>query len=247
MWKFCDFFQHNQLRLRSIVYTGTEPDIAWIVQGLRHISGIRKWPSYQQAQILVKFIEEKKIRIREAANIFGIKPKDATRQVKAWYGFLQAKNDEDYGLDLKPEHFVFFDEVIFVKLVIQNWLKWNDDTNRFENTPNLTVLLSWIIKDPEKAEARISTSQQLRDVVAPAMSNHPELFKRWENDETMSIEKLNYERGKLSASSVAEWLDKVEDFNLEMKKIPAIVIEENKEKFKACKKQTRKSKMRSLL
>ena len=48
---------------------------------------------------------------------------------------------------------------------------------------------------------------QLRDTLAEVISDHPELLRRWENDENMTIEKLNFELGKHSTTEVSEWLE----------------------------------------
>jgi len=226
-------------KFHVIVYTGNEKDIAWIIQGLRHISGIRNWPSYQQAEVLVKFAHEKKIRVREAANIVGIKPPNASKLVRAWYGYQQAKNDEDYGQYVKPDNFSYFAEVIFGKPVLQEWLKWDEKENRFCDLANLKKLLSWMFPEEGK-DPRLTSAMQLRDTLAPIMSQHPELFKKWENDESMTIEKLNFELGKHSATEVREWLEKIDDFNDDMKELPIMKIEAKKADFKEKFKETLK-------
>lgn len=215
-----------------IVYTGNEKDIAWIIQGLRHISGIRNWPSYQQAEVLVKLAHEKKIRVREAANIVGIKPPNAARLVRAWHGYQEAKNDEDFGQYVRPDNFSYFDEVIFTKPVLQDWLKWDEKENRFCDPANLKKFLSWIFPGDDGKPPRLVSAMQLRDTLAPAMSRHQELFKRWENDESMTIERLIFELGKHSATEAKEWLEKIDDFNNDMRELPILKIEDKKADFK---------------
>lgn len=46
------------LKFRVMAYSGKQKDISWIIQGIRHISGIRNWPLYQQAEVLVKLSQE---------------------------------------------------------------------------------------------------------------------------------------------------------------------------------------------
>lgn len=225
------------LHFKVVVYYGKEKDISWIIQGIRHISGVRNWPSYQQAELLIKLSREKRIGVKEASNIVGIGPIIATRFVRAWYGYLQAKNDEEYGQYMKPDHFSYFAEVIFVKPAFQEWLYWDEKRQRFNELTNLKKLLSWIFPEEGK-EPRITRAMQLRDTLALVIQDHPELLKRWENDETMTIEKLNFELGKHAATEVGEWLEKIADFNKDMRELPIMKIEPKKDEFKKKLKET---------
>jgi hypothetical protein len=219
------------LGFRVVVYNGKEKDIAWIIQGIRHISGVRNWPLYQQAELLIKLSREKKIGVREASNIVGIGPIIAARLVRAWYGYLQARNDEEYGQYMKPGHFSYFAEVIFFKPVLQEWLGWEEKKQRFNELANLKKLLSWIFPEEGK-EPRITRAMQLRDTLAEVIGSHPELLKRWENDENMTIERLNFELGKHAAIEVGEWFEKIDDFNREITELPIMKIEPKKNEFK---------------
>jgi len=44
-------------QLEVLVYDGDDPNIAWILQGLRHMTGIKEWQPLQQAEFLAK-VEE---------------------------------------------------------------------------------------------------------------------------------------------------------------------------------------------
>src|SRR5205823_8872202 len=41
-------------KLPTVVYYGDDEDIAWLVQGLRHISAIKRWDPIQQARFIEK-------------------------------------------------------------------------------------------------------------------------------------------------------------------------------------------------
>ncbi len=218
------------MAFKVVVYKGKEKDIAWMIQGIRHISGVRNWPLFQQAELLIKLSREKKIGVREASNIVGIGPIIAARLVRAWFGYLQAKADEEYGQYVKPDHFSYFAEAIFFKPVLQDWLGWDEKKQRFNKLANLKKLLSWIFPEEGK-EPRITRAMQLRDTLAEVIGAHPELLKRWENDENMTIEKLNFELGKHAATEVEEWLEKIDDFNREITDLPIMKIEPKKDEF----------------
>jgi hypothetical protein len=233
------------LKFKVIAYAGKQKDISWIIQGIRHISGIRNWPLYQQAEVLVKLSQENKMGIREASNIVGIGPKVAARLVRAWHGFLQIKDDEEYGQYVSSDHFSYFADVIFAKPVLQQWLGWDEKKQLFTNIMNLEKILSWIIPEEGK-DARVSRAMDLRDVIVPAMSNHPELFKRFENDESMTVAKLNLEMGKHVATEVEDWLEKINEFNRDLKELPIVKIEPKKNEFKKILKETLKTVQKHL-
>jgi hypothetical protein len=218
------------LKFTVASYNGKDNDISWIIQGIRHISGVKDWGPYQQTEVLVKLTQQKKLGIREAANIVGIGPKVAGKLVRAWNAFQQAKKDEEYGQDIKPKHFSYFNEVIFIKPALQTWFCWDEKTQKFTDTTNLKKLFSWVFPEENK-EPRISSAMQLRDTLSTIISEHPELLKRWENDENMTIDKLNIELGKQSAVNIDEWVDKIEEFNKELKDLSTLKIEPRKHDF----------------
>jgi len=225
------------LKFNVFEYRGTEKDIAWIIQGIRHISGIRNWPSYQQAEVLVKLSQEKKIGVREASNIVGIGPIIAGRLVRALNGFKQAKKDDEYGQYIKPSHFSYFAEAIFVKPILYEWLSWSEKSKKFENIKNLKKLLSWIIPKDGK-DARIGRAMYLRDTLSVAISRHPDLMKRFENEETMTMGKLNFEMGKRTPTEVDEWLHKISEFNTDLEELPSIKISKKRASFQKALKET---------
>lgn len=225
------------LRFKVVVYTGKEKDIAWIIQGIRHISGIRNWPSYQQAEVLVKLSREKKLGVRETSNVVGIGSITAGRLVRAHYGFQQARQDDEYGQYIKPSHFSYFAEAIFVKPILRDWLGWNEKSSKFENLKNLKKLLSWIIPEEGK-EPRLGRAMDLRDILSEVISRFPDLLKRFENEETMTVDKLNFEMGKRAPTDVEEWLQKIMEFNNDLEELPLLKVEKKKDDFKKALQQT---------
>lgn len=221
----------NSIRkLKVVLYKGKEKDIAWVVQAIRHISGIRSWPSYQQAEILNKIMGEKKINLRDAANSVGIGPKVAARLIRAYQAYQQAKKDDEHGQYIVPSHFSYFEEAIFVKPAIQTWLSWNETSKKFENIANLKKLLCWITTQDE-GEPRINRAIDLRDVLSEVINQHPDLMKRFENDETITIEKLNFELGKRTPVEVEDWLFAVKDCTRDLMELPSVKIVDRKEEF----------------
>lgn len=171
----------------ALLYKGENEDIAWVIQGLRHAAGIKKWGDYPKAKFITK-IQEAGTHTREIASRFGMKPQaEVSRLIRSYYAFEQAREDEDFGEDLKPEKFGMFTEVVFAKPQIKEWLGWNEEQKQFEDVYNLAQFVSWIV--PQEGEkGRIDISTTTRDTLAKLVEpNYGELFDEFK-DGKVSIE-----------------------------------------------------------
>ena len=166
-------------QFESLLYKGENEDIAWVIQGLRHATGVKKWAEYPKAKFITK-IHEAGSSPGDIASRFGMKPQaEVSRLIRAYYGFEQAKKDEDYGEDLKQEKFGMFTDVIFVKTPIKDWLGWDESKNRFENTDNLSEFVAWVVPD-EEGETRIDISTATRDTLSKlVLPENKKLFEEF--------------------------------------------------------------------
>ena len=151
------------LKIEVLEYTGKAKDISWTVQGIRHISGIKNWPPYQQSKFLFKLIEEKGMRPSDISPIVGIGPRVAMQKIRSYYGYIQAEQHELYGPYIEPNMFSFFSEVIFKKPKLKLWLDWNDSNNKFENLENFSIFLSLICPDDYGNDPKIGRALDARD------------------------------------------------------------------------------------
>lgn len=163
----------------ALLYKGENPDIAWIVQGFRHTPGIKAWERYPKAKFLAEIEKSSSRKPQEIAQIFGITPaKGVTHLIRSYYGFEDAKNDEEYGDILEPNKFGMFDEVIFPKAQIKEWLGWSDQKRKFTNKENLRKILSWM--GEKKIDISPTTRDTLQKLVQP---EYREIMDRFENGE----------------------------------------------------------------
>lgn len=185
----------------ALVYLGDNPDIAWIVQGFRHTPGIEPWQRYTQAKFLSDYEKRSGRTPREIALTFGIRPAaKATTLIRAYHGFEQAKSDEDWGEMLTPDQFGFFDEVIFSKPTLKEWLGWSDDQRKFSKTENLREFLSWLPGEDKTrtTDAPLTISPATRDTLSRLVQpDQKKLFERFRG-------------GELSIKQCAGEIDKVE-------------------------------------
>ena len=109
---------------------------------------------------------------------------EISRLIRSYYAFEQAREDEDYGEDLKPEKFGIFTEVVFVKPQIKEWLRWNETQKRFEDVDNLAQFVSWIVPG-EGRKSRIDISTTTRDTLAKLVEpDYKELFEEFKDGRT---------------------------------------------------------------
>lgn len=149
------------------VYTGNDPDAAWMFQGLRNMGGMKPWGPFQQAKFMMVLLEQDPNRsVAEIAEAAGVGPVIAGRLVRSFYGFSQAAQDADFGNRLTPQNFAVFNEAIFYRnnSPIAQWLEWNDAQKAFGNEENLKTLLSLIFPGEEGELPKISrVNPDLRD------------------------------------------------------------------------------------
>jgi len=188
----------------ALVYEGSNPNIAWIVQGFRHTPGIEPWQRYTQAKFLADYEKQTGMTPKDIASIFGIKPQRlASDMIRAYVGFEQAQSDEDYGEVLGADQFGLFDEIVFAKPTIKNWLGWNDKDREFKEKENVKEFLSWV---PGEANRRtinssktIDISPSTRDTLGKLVSpEHRTLFDKFKGGE-LSIRQCEQEIGKFEA------------------------------------------------
>jgi hypothetical protein len=137
-----------------LVYHGDDPMIAWSIQGLRHIEGVKEWGPFQRAAFLASLAERHEMPVTQIARLAGLRPNISNRLVRSYQGLRQAQEDPDWGTEIDEPDFAIFNEAIFAKnhSELWKWLEWNDSENTFENEENLSVLLA-LLKD-EQADGR---------------------------------------------------------------------------------------------
>jgi hypothetical protein len=238
--------------LSILVYEGKDPDIAWIIQGIRHMEGIKRWPPIQQAVFVAKLEKQIKKRKHKAgeshiavvARVAGIPTATAARLLKSHYAFGQATKDEDYG-DLKSDNFALFNEVVFKRESLEKWLQWNNKSRKFENNDNLKKLLSWISPSEDGGAAKITDLGDMREVL-PEMISDNTLLTRFD-DGALSIHEVRVELAKSKQPKEELNLDHVADQLTQTLSlvdhipVPQVSREHQKERFLGLLKKLRES------
>jgi len=225
----------NLEEIECLVYTGKEKEIAWIIQGIRHLSGIKTWPAYSQAVFIQKLVDKYKVEKRELAKKTGMKTGEVTKRLRAIRAFQQAKEDEEYGELITPKDYSMFEEILN-KSKLREWLGWNDKELKFENEENLKKLLSWT--HPTEGEPQIRWDIHMRDLAK--LLDYPEIFRKFENNE-ISFEKAcdemkEIEMKKRISKKVKDYFNDLKRTVDEIKKMPTLEILKSKMKKEFIKK-----------
>lgn len=162
-----DKIRESLQQIPVLIYEGNDPDIAWHIQGFRHITSVKNWGPYQQAKFLSLQLEKGDgTTITDVAKAAGIGRNIASRLVRSFHGFEQARETTDHGEDLQDNDFAYFREAIFHKLgsATSEWLEWDDNNRKFTHEDNLNKLVQLIKeKQGDPPLPRITRAIDLRD------------------------------------------------------------------------------------
>jgi hypothetical protein len=134
------------------------------IQGIRHISEIRPWGTYQKAILIKSMIEGEKLSATDVASAIGYRTQEVLRIYRANKLLEQMQNDTDYSEYAKPDLISYFYEAVG-RLPLKTFFGYNEATNEFEDEDNYKLFYKWIIKDPDNSNIqKISSTSNVRDL-----------------------------------------------------------------------------------
>ncbi|GAI53225.1 unnamed protein product, partial [marine sediment metagenome] len=115
--------------------------------------------------------------------------------IRSYKGWEQAKEDEDYGDKINADHFSLFNEAVFKKPILRDWLAWDDANRKFGNIDNFKKLLGWYLGDEgiNSGQARLPrVNPDVRDVLSNLLLEENKIiFEKFENGD-ISIDDAKY-------------------------------------------------------
>ncbi|APS29997.1 ATP-binding protein [Pectobacterium brasiliense] len=124
-----------------------------IVMGLKHISGNKKWSTFNQSKLVHDFLfpyrgkDNYFNKESELCESLGIS-KARLRSMIRIYNLISAYKKSDYSEQFDPSRYGLFEEII-KKPAIREWLGWSDENYDAKNKINLERLFSWISRGDE--------------------------------------------------------------------------------------------------
>ncbi len=226
-----------------LIYTGEDPDAAWIFQGIRHISGIKDWSAYHKAKLLVTQMEENKLNLTETGKIFGISAFGAGQWVRSYYTYQQIKDHPDYHKDTDVRIFPYLQELFGrSNISLRDWLDWNEKEKKFKNPDRFDEFLSWLYPklndqgelDPDLPgnweKRRIPRTLDLRNI-SDLISKYPNEFRSFRNGTQLNLATgraiAKEEELSEKADDYARWLERI---LWELERFPIVqIINEGKQ------------------
>jgi len=182
-------------KFKVLLYEGENKDIVWLLQGIRHIKGIKEWGPLQQGKFLSDMQDRRGFKPTDLATMTGMGRNTVAELIRSYKGWEQAKEDEDYGDKINADHFSLFNEAVFKKPILRNWLAWDDSNRKFGNIGNLKKLLGWYLGDEgiDNGQPRLPrVNPDVRDVLSNLLLEENKIiFEKFENAD-ISIDEAKY-------------------------------------------------------
>ena len=200
---------HDQTsEIEVLIYGGTDnEDISWILQGIRHIGGIRPWEPAQRAKLVAEQIEGQGAGFTETGQKFGLNSHAVGRLYRSHKALEQMRADDEFGSKAQNNLFSLF-ETAYSNRIVRSWLSWDDAQRKYQNTENLKLFYSWITEDDDHPELRrrIDNPRNIRDLATLLEGEHSALISKVDSHE----EELAVAASKVKdLPSTRSWRDKV--------------------------------------
>jgi hypothetical protein len=161
----------------------------WLIQGTRHIGGIKPWGPFQKARALDILMKQRGFSAKEASAALGLKRHEVTRLLRSLGGFTELRGDAKYGRFAKADNFSFFDEMLG-KPALRTYFKWDDKAGRFGDPVKREFFFLLIFGDAENdLKPKVKAALELRKV--DKIVRHPVARASLE-DPTQPLEKAIY-------------------------------------------------------
>jgi hypothetical protein len=137
----------------------------WVIQGVRHISGLKPWGAYQSAKAIEAMLEKLGYTEQEVAGALSISVQRVRRSMRVLSALEQMAESEDFSEYSGPSMYAYFDEVL-KRPKVRNWLGWSEETSRFLEDDNIESFYSWITPDDELENGgrRIPVAENVRSL-----------------------------------------------------------------------------------
>lgn len=213
-----------------LVYHGAGPhDISWMLQGIRHISGIRPWDPAQRARLVAEQIDQEGQSFRAAGQQFGLSAQAVGRLYRTYKALMQMRDDEEFGTKARNDYFSLFEEA-YRNSTLRGWLGWSEDERRFTNTDQLKRFYAWISPDDEHPQKlrRLHDPRQIKELAYLIENDHSTLLGEFESHELTIGEAF----GRASASpKLKDWRKSIEAARAIVADLPQSAIFEEPEAF----------------
>lgn len=141
----------------------------FLLQGVRHVAGIRSWGPYQQARMVYACVVEKGLTYKETGASIGLSAARASSMLHAYLGIKQMEEHPKFGVKARPDLYSHFDQA-YKQQPVRDWLGWDKNTRRYAHTAQVERFYALILGD-EEAGQRPMAAVEVRDVLPGILEN----------------------------------------------------------------------------
>ncbi|MBC2845609.1 hypothetical protein [Winogradskyella flava] len=188
--------------LEVLEYEGKDEQIEWILQGIRHINGIKEWGPLQQSRFLAEMYLNKNMSPTDLDEMTGLGRNIISRKIKSYFAWEYAR--KVYHGEVEEDHYSIFQEVIFARPIIHKWLLWNESEREFENEESFLLLLNWYIGD-EEGNRKLYRALDARDLLTKALlKENSNILDKFINNDEYSYQEAKFDLDKKKAEKEAQ-------------------------------------------
>jgi len=220
--------QTNEIEV--LIYRGSgSEDISWMLQGIRHISGIRDWEPAQRAKLVAQQIDEEGKSFRAAGQQFGLSPQAVGRLYRTYKALEQMRTDDEYGAKARNDYFSLFEEA-YRNSTLREWFGWDEQAKCFTNADRIKRFYAWISPDDEHEDRarRIHNPKQIKELAYLVANNKNSLLSEFENHEIGISEAYGRATGE---TKTLDWRKAVERARTLVGDLPQSAIFDDTEDF----------------
>ena len=152
-----------------IYYNDADESHHLVLMGLKHISGNKKWPAINQAELIRTLHDQHQLSIVAICQSIGIAQNEVTATLQT-LALIDHYKNSIYGDQFKSDKYSIFREIIRNRK-IKNWLEWDDANKRARRSDNLERMFSWISEefvaddDDDAEDELIGAGQKLEPIL----------------------------------------------------------------------------------
>lgn len=166
----------------------TRDDFARTLQGIRHISGMKPWGPYQQAQAVGRMIGEG-VDMLGIKSVLGLSTQRANLLRRVFFSMEQMKEDPEFEEFVTPNHFSHFVEAQ-KQPNVRDWLGWDENAGVFSDQDKRREFYRWIVgmEDDEgnRLPAKVIDAKDFR--LLPKVMEEESVFERFRSEPALSLQ-----------------------------------------------------------
>ena len=134
----------------------------WLIQGTRHVGGVKPWGPYQKARAIQVLQRDRGMSDREVAAALGLSLQDVRKSYASLAAFEELQASPTFGSRSSTENFSYFEE-LHKRPTLRDYFRWNARQMRFEDPRLRDLLFARIVGSPDGA-GRIPMAIDMRRV-----------------------------------------------------------------------------------